>query len=77
MKLRFAQDKRFTLLELEGKSKSFIASPAGRDTPLYFIQYKMDYNIRLAIDGQEHLFNASGNAETFVHHKDTKSAELE
>jgi hypothetical protein len=64
--LRIAQNKPFTSIEMDGTSKSFAATPMELDKSLFFIQYKMDYRIKLEIDGKSVTFPASGNAETFV-----------
>lgn len=61
--LRLAQTKAFTGIDLIGRSKSYAATPMNS---LYFIQYKMDFDVQLTIDGQDHHFTADGNAETFV-----------
>lgn len=65
--LRFAQQKRFTAIQMEGKATSFVHSPVGENGSLHFVQYKMEYSVRLNIDGRQHNFSAKGNAETFVH----------
>jgi hypothetical protein len=67
--LRFSQKKLFTALELEGKAKSFTSSPAGENGSQFFIQYKMDYKVKLKVDDKVHEFAAEGNAETFVQKK--------
>lgn len=65
-RLHISQRKPFTAIEMDGTSKSFVASPMQSKNPLYFIQYKMDYNIKLEIDGKSVSFPAHGNSETFV-----------
>jgi hypothetical protein len=64
--LHIAQRKPFTAIEMNGTSKSFVASPMQANSSLFFIQYKMDYTIHLEIDGKSQTFPAHGNAETFV-----------
>lgn len=64
--LRIAQQKAFTGIEMAGNEKSHVATPAGDDQHLYFIQYKMDFDIHLRIDNRQFHFPARGNAETFV-----------
>lgn len=68
-RLHISQRKPFTAIEMDGISKSFVASPMQSKHPLYFIQYKMDYNIKLEIDGRSASFPAYGNSETFVNKK--------
>ena len=65
-RLHITQQKPFTGIEMDGTSKSFAATPMQSKNPLYFIQYKMDYTIKLGIDGKLISFPAHGNAETFV-----------
>lgn len=65
-RLHVSQRKAFTAIEMDGISKSFVASPMQSKNPLYFIQYKMDYTIKLEIDGKSLTFPAHGNSETFV-----------
>ncbi|MCI0443984.1 hypothetical protein L0152_12325, partial [bacterium] len=65
-RLHISQRKPFTAIDMDGTSKSFAATPMQSKNPLYFIQYKMDYNIKLEIDGKTMSFPASGNSETFV-----------
>ncbi len=64
--LRFSQKKPFSSIELDGESKSFTNSPMGQSDDLHFIQYKMEYKVRLTVDGKVFEFPARGNAETFV-----------
>lgn len=64
--LRISQSKPFTSIEMNAIAKSFTATPVGADNSLYFIQYKMDYTIKLNVDGHAVSFPARGNAETFV-----------
>jgi hypothetical protein len=64
--LRFSQKKSFTSIEVDGKSKSFTSSPAGQNNSQHFVQYKMDYKVRLNVDGKVLEFPADGNAETYV-----------
>jgi hypothetical protein len=66
MQLHMKQQKPFTSLEVIGKAKSLIVNPVAESKGLYFIQYKMNYNIMLEIDGKRVSFPAQGNAETYV-----------
>ncbi|HEY7161528.1 MAG TPA: hypothetical protein VH815_09730, partial [Acidobacteriota bacterium] len=65
-RLHVSERKAFTAIEMDGTSKSFAATLMQSKNPLYFIQYKMDYIIKLEIDGKSVTFPASGNSETFV-----------
>lgn len=64
--LKIAQQKAFTGIELAGKEKSHVLTQAGYAKQLYFVQYKMDFDIHLRIDNRQLHFPAHGNAETFV-----------
>lgn len=64
--LKIAQSKAFTEIEMIGRKKSLVATPQNLNHSFYFIQYKMDFDIHLAIDGKDVRFPAHGNAETFV-----------
>jgi hypothetical protein len=63
MKLELQDSKRFSSIRLRGDAHSFVAT---RENSKYFIQYKMNYNVTLQIDGYSITFPATGNAETFV-----------
>lgn len=65
-RLRLAQNKKFTAVELTGEKQSIVSTPLDVTNSFYFIQYKMNYDIRLQIDGRETRFPATGNAETFI-----------
>ena len=83
MKMQIRQKKQFASLSLDGTVRSLVTTPVDDDHSLYFIQYRMDYDISLEIDGKTVRFPAGGNAETFVrgsnpqqnHHRDTENAE--
>jgi hypothetical protein len=64
--LRIRQEKPYTMVELTGKKRSMAATPLDPQRSLHFIQYKMDFDVRLEIDGQAVEFPARGNAETFA-----------
>lgn len=61
-----AENKAYTEVEMLGRKKSLVATPIDPDKSMYFIQYKMDFDVRLKVDGKEIRFPAHGNAETFV-----------
>jgi hypothetical protein len=63
MKLELQDSKRFSSIHLQGDAQSFVAT---EQDSKYFIQYKMNYQVTLQIDGRSTTFLATGNAETFV-----------
>ena len=65
-RMRIAENKAYTEVDLLGRKKTLVATPIDPDKSLYFIQYKMDFDVRLSIDGKELRFPALGNAETFI-----------
>jgi hypothetical protein len=67
-KIHFQDEKRFTTLDLTGQTQRFITTPL-EGSQLEFVQYNMDYDVRLNIDGKEYSVVATGNAETFVQTK--------
>jgi hypothetical protein len=66
MKLEMEAQKPFTSFKMTGSAKSLIANPLLDPDGLYFIQYKMNYDVTLRIDGKTVQFPATGNAETYV-----------
>lgn len=63
--IKMQAQKRFASLSLTGKAERFVTTPM-EDSFLDFVQFKMNYEVLLTIDGKEHRFRATGNAETFV-----------
>lgn len=62
--LSISQKKNFAAIEMKGQAQTFVVTPVDDQ---YFIQYKMNYDVTLEIDGKKVHFPAFGNAETFVH----------
>ena len=58
--------KQFASLLLRGKAQSFVSTKVEGAEPLYFIQYKANYRVEATLDNKKLLFDATGNAETFV-----------
>jgi hypothetical protein len=58
--------KQFASLSLKGQATSFVSTRVEGADPIYFIQYKANYEVTAILDGREITFAATGNAETFV-----------
>ncbi len=65
MTFRMKAEKRFSSMSLTARADRYVTTKL-EDQPLHFVQYKMTYDVKLHLDGKEHHFTATGNAETFV-----------
>jgi hypothetical protein len=65
--IEIEQNKQFSSIHIAGKATDFVTTPVDGTQSIYFIQYKMNYDVRLEIDGKESRFAATGNAETYIH----------
>jgi hypothetical protein len=63
--MKMEAKKQYTSLQLEGRSLRFVTTELEGEN-IHFVQYKMNYNVTLNVDGKEYRFEASGNSETFV-----------
>jgi hypothetical protein len=63
--MEMQSSKRFSSFHMIGGADRFVTTPL-EDQQLDFVQYKMNYNVKLKIDNKEYDFLAKGNAETFV-----------
>ncbi len=65
MTMKIQAQKRFSSLSITGKPVRFVTTQL-EGQPLHFVQYKMNYEGVLTVDGNEYRFEATGNSETFV-----------
>jgi hypothetical protein len=61
--LSIKAQKAFTSIDLTGTKQSLVSTNVY--SSMDFIQYRMKFDVRLAVDGTTHHFSAIGNAETF------------
>ena len=69
MEMKMEAEKRFSSMTLHGKAERYVTTKM-EEQDLHFVQYKMNYDGVLTVDGKKYEFSAKGNAETFVRRED-------